>query len=288
MADYTLTINVYYNTMGGGNNIVTPASGGSYPKGTVVQVTALPDTGYDFVYWTGSLTGTSNPQNITMNGNRTVNAFFGIHKTIALDVPIVDINHENYGILPPGHIINVPIVEIAHIENVNDLTNIGGAILHDNSPATDTNYTTQAIEDTANDVPLMVASPATNDGFYFLGSDMSLSNYIALILKIDTPGVGTWGITWYYWNGVTWSALLAYINSRTPGMADFKTENWNIMIFTGPSDWAMTTIAGKTGYALFAKITSFTSKTTIPLATRIYFIPNFILGFQGNWMGITF
>lgn len=47
-----------------------------FVNGTVVQVTATPNTGYAFSNWTldGSNAGSSNPYNITMNSNHTVTA----------------------------------------------------------------------------------------------------------------------------------------------------------------------------------------------------------------------
>jgi len=54
----------------------TPASGSSYLAGTVVDVEAIPDTGWQFDSWSGSLTGTTNPTTITMNSNKTITATF--------------------------------------------------------------------------------------------------------------------------------------------------------------------------------------------------------------------
>jgi len=71
---YTLTTSV--NPAGEGT--VNP-SGGSYPSGTSVILTAKAATGWTFSSWSGS-TGiantTANPTTITMNGNETVTATF--------------------------------------------------------------------------------------------------------------------------------------------------------------------------------------------------------------------
>ena len=66
----TLTINVV------GSGTVTPASGSSYTCGTQVQVTATAGSGYSFGQFSGALTGTTNPQTITLNTNSTVTATF--------------------------------------------------------------------------------------------------------------------------------------------------------------------------------------------------------------------
>jgi len=48
----------------------------SYSRGSSVQLTATHSAGYRFVNWTGSVTGTTNPATITMNGNKSVTANF--------------------------------------------------------------------------------------------------------------------------------------------------------------------------------------------------------------------
>jgi len=48
----------------------------SYDSGTVVMLTAVPNTGYQFNGWTGGLTGTINPASVTMNAAKSVTANF--------------------------------------------------------------------------------------------------------------------------------------------------------------------------------------------------------------------
>jgi uncharacterized repeat protein (TIGR02543 family) len=69
---YTLTVNATNGTVTKNPNQST------YNYGTSVQLTATPATGYYFVNWTGDLTGTTNPANITMNANKTVTANFAL------------------------------------------------------------------------------------------------------------------------------------------------------------------------------------------------------------------
>jgi len=75
---------------------VTPSNSGSvtvngqiltgYPNtttwnnGDVVTLNATAASGYHFVNWTGNLTGSTNPTNITMNGNKSVTANFAINR----------------------------------------------------------------------------------------------------------------------------------------------------------------------------------------------------------------
>ena len=68
---YTLTTNV----VGQGSIALNP-SGGVYDAGTVVTLTATPDSGWQFDNWSGDLSGSTNPTTITMNSNKTVNSNF--------------------------------------------------------------------------------------------------------------------------------------------------------------------------------------------------------------------
>ncbi|TVZ54999.1 putative repeat protein (TIGR02543 family)/predicted secreted protein (Por secretion system target) [Lutibacter sp. Hel_I_33_5] len=71
---HTLTINAT-------NGTVTPNSyptNGTYLNGTVVTLTATPNTGYQFDGWSGDVTGTTNPQNITIDTDKTVTAIFSL------------------------------------------------------------------------------------------------------------------------------------------------------------------------------------------------------------------
>jgi hypothetical protein len=62
-------------TSGAGGILLDP-EGGIYYKGTVVTVSADPDSGHKFVNWTGDLSGALNPQTVTMNSNKSITAHF--------------------------------------------------------------------------------------------------------------------------------------------------------------------------------------------------------------------
>ena len=47
-----------------------------FATGTSVQVTAVPDSGYQFVSWGGDLSGSTNPENITVNAEKNITASF--------------------------------------------------------------------------------------------------------------------------------------------------------------------------------------------------------------------
>jgi uncharacterized repeat protein (TIGR02543 family) len=71
----TFTLTVTSSPAAGGSVTLSPP-GGTYDTGTVVQLTASANAGYTFNNWTGGATGTSNPVNVTMNGNKSVTANF--------------------------------------------------------------------------------------------------------------------------------------------------------------------------------------------------------------------
>jgi uncharacterized repeat protein (TIGR02543 family) len=65
------------NTVGSGSVTKNPDQT-SYALGTLVQLTAVPDSGYSFAGWSGDLSGSTNPASITMNGDKTVTATFNL------------------------------------------------------------------------------------------------------------------------------------------------------------------------------------------------------------------
>ena len=72
---YLLTSNVA--PVNSGNIAANPASAsGYYNSGTLVQLTATPNTGFGFVNWTGDLSDSVNPENITMSAPHSVTANF--------------------------------------------------------------------------------------------------------------------------------------------------------------------------------------------------------------------
>jgi len=67
---YTLTENA-----ANGSSIIDPA-GGTYNSGALVNIAAVPDSGYVFDVWSSNYTGVQNPATIMMNQNKTITALF--------------------------------------------------------------------------------------------------------------------------------------------------------------------------------------------------------------------
>lgn len=75
VAGYQVTKNS--NPSIGGSVQLTPDAG-VYPAGTEISVQATPNPGYQFLNWSGALSGSTNPSNLIVNSNATVTANFGL------------------------------------------------------------------------------------------------------------------------------------------------------------------------------------------------------------------
>ena len=87
--EYILIINIY-----GDGEVIKSPDYATYPYGTIVELTAVPDTGWGFDHWSGDITGNENPKEILINGHKIVNAHF-IEDSIS---PILEIKKPNNGI----------------------------------------------------------------------------------------------------------------------------------------------------------------------------------------------
>lgn len=63
------------NAVGGGSVNASPSQGG-YPAGTVVTLTATPAPNWIFSAWSGDVSGSANPLQVTMNANKSITATF--------------------------------------------------------------------------------------------------------------------------------------------------------------------------------------------------------------------
>jgi uncharacterized repeat protein (TIGR02543 family) len=78
---YEADLALYYllesNASAGGSISMDP-EGKYFAEGSTVVLSAIPEEGYVFDKWTGSIADTTNPIVITMDGNKTVNASFSL------------------------------------------------------------------------------------------------------------------------------------------------------------------------------------------------------------------
>ena len=125
-----------------------------------------------------------------------------------------------------------------------------------------TEYTAEAQSDTLNDLPLLGAAPVVDDAWFF-GCDNPCRIFNQ---EIDTAGVGTWTITYEYWNGSEWAAL-ANVDDLTTG---FTVLGANSTTWDMPTDWATQAVTGSAvnSYWGRARVSAFTNITTPPLGSR--------------------
>ena len=98
---YTLTT----NTVGNGSITLDPP-GGTYCEGTVVTLTAVPDSGWQFDNWSGDLSGTQNPTTITMGSNKTVTANFSQIPVQQYTLTVNTVGQGSVTLDPPGGTYN--------------------------------------------------------------------------------------------------------------------------------------------------------------------------------------
>lgn len=130
-----------------------------------------------------------------------------------------------------------------------------------------TTETTASQNTTTNDMTLLPAVPEVNDAYYFnIGSSSGL--YISgLVINISTAGVGTWTITWEYYNGSTWAAL----SNVSDGTNGFTTSGVQTVTWTAVTPSA-TTVDSVSGRWVRARVSAYTSVTTQPLGAQAWFI----------------
>lgn len=126
-----------------------------------------------------------------------------------------------------------------------------------------TTETTGANNSTANDVTLLPAVPVANDAYYF-GTD---HQFRILTISISTAGDWVGDLAWEYYNGASWASL-PDIDDRT---LEFTKSGEKTVSFSVPSDWVETTVDGVTNYWIRARVSAFTSITTQPLGTQLWY-----------------
>jgi hypothetical protein len=137
---------------------------------------------------------------------------------------------------------------------------ISAAIAADAAVFTD--ETTEANEDTGDDMTLFPATPAEDDAYYF-GFSVPLGH---MILNITTAGAGTYTLTWEYWNGSAWSALT--VGEDETG--SFKNAGLGNINFTIPADWAANTVNSQGPFYFIRAVIDAGTTTTVPLAGQVW------------------
>ena len=71
--------------------IIKQGKSNDYNSGTIVELKAIPDSGHSFLKWSGDLSGSTNPVQITVDGPKTITAeFYNIDNFTGLPIVYVD------------------------------------------------------------------------------------------------------------------------------------------------------------------------------------------------------
>ncbi|WP_411814415.1 hypothetical protein [Dehalococcoides mccartyi] len=138
---------------------------------------------------------------------------------------------------------------------------VNGAVADDGGTQTD--ETSPANNDTANDMTLLPVTPAADDAYYFGKSSL----WDWLELRIGTAGIGTWDIDWEYWNGAGWVSLSDVVDNTS----GFRVTGTRLVLFAKPLDWAQASVGGIANlYWIRARVSAYTSIVTQPKGTRAF------------------
>jgi len=199
--NYTATFNTQYlltaaasPAVGGTVSANPPSSDGYYSGGTSVQLTAQTAGNFQFTGWGGDLSGSANPQSITMNATHNVTANFtapGSYTvatvptglTIVVDSASFTAPHTFNWIAGSNHTVSVASPQGSSPRNVFVSWSDGGGISHSvTAPAAGATYTatfnsqfllTTAVAPAGGGT--VAASPSSSDGYYNNGTSVQLT-----------------------------------------------------------------------------------------------------------------
>lgn len=145
-----------------------------------------------------------------------------------------------------------------------------GWIILTSATAEWTDDTTDFTDAGAGDVDLLPAYPVEGDALFVGYSE----KFCKIKLTTSQELSGTATITAKYWDGSAWSSV-SVVEDDSAGYTG--SPGTFLIHFVPPSDWTANTAAngpnGETGYFISLELTSLTSITQQPLATRGYVLP---------------
>lgn len=137
-----------------------------------------------------------------------------------------------------------------------------------------TDYTAEAIEDTPDDVLLLPDPVSALDTFYVAGT----VTFSAIEVYVTTAGVGTYTLSFSYWNGSAWTTLIV---AGANEINNWKSADHVFLAWDIPDDWAQVAVDGFTRYWIRFNYVSGTL-TTQPLAGRIKILPS-VITYEEAW-----
>ena len=184
---YTLTVNVV------GSGSVNLNNTGPYYYGDVVQVTAVPDSGWSFDHWGGDLAGSANPATLIINSDTDVTATFA-QNVYTLTVDVVGdgvVNLNNTGPYHYGDVVQLTAAPSTGWSFANwggDLTGSSNptTIIIDGDKAATATFTQDTYTLTVSIDPLGKGSVnLNNSGPYYYGDTVELTANPAIGWSFD-------------------------------------------------------------------------------------------------------
>ncbi len=203
----------------------------------------LADTGYNYILKIYIPAAIYTASNVNVGANRIVQTieFTGEYDSTSDSVMYAELTNT--------------VTQYSASESVEAAIALDGAVYSDE--------TTEANEVTANDMTLLPAAPAEDDAYYIGGT----FPFQQARINIGTQGVGTWTVTWEYWNGSAWTALSDVVDGTTGFTA--TTGNKDIT-FTMPTAWLPTSVNSQDAFYIRGRVSAYTSITTQPLGTQAW------------------
>jgi len=115
--------------------IIKSGAATDYNSGTVVELTATPSAGWKFKEWSGDLTGTDNPKEITIDKPKTVKAVFEEQLPFYLDANGVTIKARDWVTAGTKGELNGIIYEAVDIDTLRTIFNFGPSNWSEYEPA---------------------------------------------------------------------------------------------------------------------------------------------------------
>lgn len=280
-------VTVEYSAGDGSNNVLvandatSPTHGGNFS--TLASSTWTPVSGTDMIFYVG--TGTLVEVNGINGSNPSTKVNTGsLSGATAISVPVpIEINGVTDGAQcsivatsggpeTPGTVLmnkaantsgiasstynfgsSQPVVARARSGGI-----VAAAIADDGGVLTDETLIARD-RSTTNDVTIFPTSPVVSTDQYYVAG---LTTFDELLFRIGTTGVGTYVLTWEYWNG-SWSTL------TTIQADDFKSTGPNFIRFSKPGDWVANTVNSQGPYFYLRVRWTSGTMTTSPIGDNI-------------------
>ena len=164
------------------------------------------------------------------------------------------------------HDISVPMPDYEATQAYYEVQNVAAAFLHDYSEDTYTDYTDEANDAVAGDVPLLPSPIGVHDGFLVGGA----VKFDFVTFDINTAGTPAYATVYYYWNGSAWIPLAEHVDYIYDSVGGFQTAGLvRFCLKSQPDDWAAQTIGARSAYYLRFSYSS-GGVTVYPVANQIW------------------